>query len=129
MRDTSLLRLAQDLEWLGCELEYYGQKHAMEGYPKGGPSWNAFLQKRRGVKATAEKVERELKSSVKFNPTRLVGIEYPMDSTLDSVAELLAALEDIKRSAEQSVQELPGKVRSFTRMVDNYLGADRVTVP
>lgn len=129
MRDSSLLRLAQELEWLGCELEYYGHKHAMEGYPKSGPSWNGFLQKRRGVKSTAEKVERELKSSVKFNPTRLVGIEYPMDSTLDSVAELLAALDDIKRSAELSVQELPGKVRGFTRMVDNYLGADRVTVP
>ncbi len=129
MRETSLLRLAQELEWLGCELEYYGHKHAMEGFPKYGPTWNAFLQKRRGVKETADKVERELKGSVRFNPTRLVGIEYPMDSTLDSVAELLAALVDIKRSAEQTVQELPGKVRGFTRMVDNYLGADRVTVP
>jgi hypothetical protein len=129
MRGPDMLRLAQDLEWVGCELEYYGHKHAMEGFPNAGPTWNAFLAKRRGVMATAAKIERELKSSVRFNPTRLVGIEYPMDSTLDSIAELLAALENIKHSAEYAVQELPGKVRNFTRMVDSYLGADRVSVP
>jgi hypothetical protein len=129
MGDPAMLRLAQDLEWVGCELEFYGHKHAMEGFPNAGATWSAFLAKRRGVMATASKIERELKGSVRFNPTRLVGIEYPMDSTLDSIAELLAALEDIKHCAEYAVQELPGKVRNFTRMVDSYLGADRVSVP
>ncbi len=129
MRDNSMLRLAQELEWLGCELEFYGHKHALAGFPNSGPAWAAFLEKKRGVLVTASKIERELKSSVRFNPTRLVGIEYPVDSTLESVAELLAALEDIKHSANVAVHELPGKVRGFTRMVDNYLGADKVTVP
>ncbi len=129
MRDPALLRLAQDLEWLGCELEFYGHKHALEGFPNAGPTWKTFLAKRRGVMDTTSKIERELKSSVRFNPTRLVGIEYPMDSALDSVAELFAALEDIKHSAQTAVHELPGKVRNFTHMVDSYLGADRVSVP
>ena len=129
MREPSMLRLAQELEWLGCELEFYGHRHALAGFPKAGPIKDDFLKKKRGVKVTVDKIERELKASVRFNPSRLVGIEYPMNSTLESVAELFAALEDIKHSAQSAVHELPGKVRNFTHMVDSYLGADRVSVP
>ena len=129
MREPSMLRLAQELEWLGCELEFYGHRHALAGFPKAGPIKDDFLKKKRGVKVTVDKIERELKASVRFNPSRLVGIEYPMNSTLESVAELVAALEDIKLSADEAVEELPPKVRNFTRMVDNYLDAERVSVP
>jgi len=34
MSEPLLMRLARDLEWLGCELEYQGKKHAEEGFPK-----------------------------------------------------------------------------------------------
>jgi len=122
MREQPLLKLAQDLEWLGCELEHYGQLHAHQGFPGSGLAWEAFLEKQRGVLITADKVERELKSQIRFNPSRLVGIDFPMDAALDFVTSLLAAAEEIKISASESVQELPTKVRAFTRQVEAYLG-------
>ena len=53
MLGPKLLQLAQDLEWLGCELEFIGHKHALEGFPESGPSWDQFREKQRGVLATA----------------------------------------------------------------------------
>jgi hypothetical protein len=123
MREQTLLKLAQDLEWLGCELEHYGQMHAHQGFPGSGLVWEAFLEKQRGVLITADKIERELKSQVRFNPSRLVGLDFPMDIALDLVTSLLAAAEEIKISASESVQKLPNKVRAFTRKVEAYLGA------
>lgn len=117
-----IVNLAQDLEWLGCELEYIGHKHALEGFPGTGPTWNAFLEKQKGVLETAEKVQRQLKGAVRYNPTPLVGVNYPLKDTLDSVANLLAAVEDIKESAVYSVQELPVRVREFTRMIQYEFG-------
>ena len=116
-----MLRLAQDLEWLGCELEHYGHQHAMEGFPEAGPNWDAFREKQRGVLTTADKLQRELKTAVRYNPTRLVGVDYPLDETLESISDLLGAVEEIKQSCRFAVQELPGQVRGFTRMVENYL--------
>jgi hypothetical protein len=123
MVEPALLKLAQDLEWLGCELEYLGHKHAMEGFPGSGPAWDLFREKQRGVLATADKIERELKSFVRFNPTRLVGVEYPITETLDSITELLGTTETIKQAAGFAVHELPPLVRSFSKMVDGYLRA------
>lgn len=123
MPNETLLQLAQDLEWLGCELEHYGHKHAQEGYPCAGPTWDFFLEKQRGVMTTAEKIERELKSAIRYNPTPLVGVDYPLRATLDSIAVLLSAIEDIKQSAVHAVQELPPKVRDFTRMVQGQFGS------
>jgi hypothetical protein len=123
MAGIPLWHLAQDLEWLGCELEYYGHKHAMEGYPEAGSTWDSFCEKRRGVLTTADKIERELKSAVRFNPLRLVGVEYPLQETFDSIAALLAAVEEIKQCAVLAVHELPPQVRGFTRMVEGYLSA------
>ena len=118
-----LLQLAQDLEWLGCELEHYGHLHAQEGFPESGPNWQAFLEKRDGVLKTADKIERELKSAISFNPTALVGVEFPLDAALDAIGVQLSALEEIRQDAEYAVQELPTKVRTFTRMVQTYLTA------
>ena len=123
MAEPRHLQLAQDLEWLGCELEYVGHKHAMEGYPKSGPDWDLFREKQRGVLATADKVERELKNFVRFNPTRLVGVEYPITQTLDSITDLLGTAEAIKQAAAYAVHELPPLVRTFTKMVEAYLEA------
>jgi hypothetical protein len=121
MNTPALMKLAQDLEWLGCELEHCGHQHALEGFPEAGPNWEAFREKQRGVLTTADKVERELKNSVRYNPAHLVGVDYAIEDTLDSIAGLLGAVEDIKQSAVFSVQELPPKVRGFTHLIDSYL--------
>jgi len=123
MPEPKLLKLAQDLEWLGCELEFIGHKHALEGFPESGPSWDQFREKQRGVLVTANKVERELKNFVRYNPTRLVGVEYPIAQSLDSITDLLASAETIKQAAALSVHELPPLVRNFTKMVEDYLQA------
>ena len=118
-----MLQLAQDLEWLGCELDHYGQQHALLGFPESGPSWDTFCEKQRGVLATADKIERELKNAVRYNPTGLVGVEFPLDETLDSIAALLGAVEEIKHCSVFDVQVIPPKVRAFTRMIEEYLQA------
>jgi hypothetical protein len=123
MAVPTLLRLAQDLEWLGCELEHYGKKHAHEGFPESGPTWIEFLMKQKGVIATADKIERELKGAIHFNPASLVGVEFPLEAAFDSIVTLLGAVEDIKASAVLAVHLLPAKVRSFTKMVETYLEA------
>lgn len=124
MVNETLLHLAQDLEWLGCELEFYGKKHALEGFPEAGPTWDIFLEKQRGVLTTADKIERELKGLVRFNPTLLVGVNFPLAAALESIGELLGAVEDIKESARTAVQEIPSKVRNFSQMVSSYLTED-----
>ena len=118
-----LLQLAQDLEWLGCELEYQGKKHALEGFPGQGPTWETFERMQDGVKATADKLERELKASISFNPTSVAGIEYPLDAALDAIGVQLSAVEDIRQTAEFAVHDLPNKVRAFAKMVETYLRA------
>jgi hypothetical protein len=118
-----LLKLAQDLEWLGCELEYYGHQHAMQGYPESGPVWEVFRAKQRGVVVTADKITRELKNAVRYNPSELVGIHYPVEEALDSVTALMQEVEVIKHCSVFEVQSIPSKVREFTRLVGRYLEA------
>lgn len=125
MSRDDLLPLAQDLEWLGCELEFIGKQHALEGFPGAGPTWDLFVEKQRGVLITADKLEREFKNLVRYNPTSVVGVEFPLDAVLDAVILLLGALEEIKECARSEVHELPSKVRSFTKMVNDYLTAQR----
>lgn len=72
---------------------------------------------------TAQKVERELKSAVRFNPTELLGVDYPLDTALEVVGELLNALEDVKWSAAYAVQALPAKVQGFRRMIEVFVSA------
>jgi hypothetical protein len=127
MPEPKLLQLAYELEWLGVELEYVGQKHAHQGFPNAGATWATFLEKQRGVLITADKIERELKAAVRFNPTALVGVDFPLQEALDSLTELLAAVEDIKQTAIVAVHSLPTKVRAFTRMVSSYLDTASTT--
>jgi len=123
MAEPRLLHLAQDLEWLGCELEYFGHQHALEGFPESGRTWDVFREKQRGVLTTTDKIERELKNFVRFNPSGLVGVEYPISETLDSITDLLASVETIKQAAGFAVHELPPLVRKFTKMIEGYLQA------
>jgi len=118
-----LLQLAQDLEWLGCELEHYGHQHADLGYPESGPSWEVFCDKQRGVLVTADKIERELKNAVRYNPSGLVGVEYPLDEALESIAALLGEVEEIKHCSVFAVHVIPSRVRAFTKMIAEYLQA------
>ncbi len=95
----------------------------MQGFPQAGPTWQEFLQKQQGVLRTADKVERELKSVLRFNPESLVaGVQFEVSSALNSIANLLLAVENIKHTAAFAVDELPVKVRNFTEMVETYLG-------
>jgi hypothetical protein len=128
MTESPLLHLAQDLEWLGCELEYIGKKHAHEGFPQSGPTWDAFLEKQRGVMTTVDKIERELKGLIRFNPANLVGVNFPLAAALDAVTELLGAVDEIKQCSQVAVHELPAKVRDFTKMVSSYLGSEASVV-
>lgn len=121
MAETRLLKLAQDLEWLGCELEFQGHKHAMEGFPESGPAWDAFREKQRGVLITSDKIEHELKSAIRYNPASLVGVDFPLAATFDSITDLLAKVEDIKQDAVFGVHLLPGKVRTLTKLIESYL--------
>jgi hypothetical protein len=95
----------------------------MEGFPESGPTWDSFREKQRGVLTTADKIERELKNFVRFNPTGLVGLEYPITEALDSITDLLATVETIKQAAAFAVRDLPPLVRNFTNMVGRYLQA------
>ena len=121
MAEPPLLQLAQDLEWLGCELEHYGHEHAMAGFPESGPSWDEFCEKQRGVLVTADKIERELKGLVRYDPSRLVGVAFPLDEALDSVTALLEAVEEIKHCSVFAVQVIPSQVRAFTKMIEQFL--------
>jgi hypothetical protein len=121
MAEPLLLQLARDLEWLGCELEYQGKKHALQGFPQVGETWETFARMQKGVIATVDKLERELKVSIKYNPAALVGVDYPLDEALDAIGLQLGALEDIRATAQFAVHELPAKVRGFTRMVETFL--------
>jgi hypothetical protein len=117
------MQLAQDLEWLGCELEHFGHQHAMLGFPGLGPSWDTFREKRRGVLMTADKIEHELKNAVRYNPSGLMGVEFPLDETLDLIAAMLGQVEEIKRCSVFDVQVVPSRVRAFTKTVQGYLEA------
>ena len=123
MAQGKLLQLAQELEWLGCELEYYGQKHAVEGFPGRGTNWDQFMEKQRGVIVTADKIERELKTAVRFNPSAVAGVGVPIERELETISQFLEVVEDIKQTAVYGVKQLPTKVREFTKLVANYLEA------
>ena len=123
MTSPLLLQLAQDLEWLGCELENYGHRHAEVGFPGSGPVWETFCEKQRGVLETADKIERELKNAVRYNPAWTVGVDYPLEETLELITGMLGAVEEIKHASVFAVQDLPPKVRTFNRMILEYLRA------
>lgn len=116
MKPERLLHLAQELEWLGCDAGFYAKR-------RDAVAADALLERQRELMATADKIERELKSGVRFNLTSLVGVEFPLEWTLDSIAELLAGVEDIRQSAVDGAEDLPPKVRQFTQLVETYLSA------
>jgi hypothetical protein len=115
MAEPRLLQLAQDLEWLGHEQQYYGQRSAEAAVT------DAFIEKQRAVLSTADKIERELMGAVRFNPTSLMGIEYPLEENFDTLMSLLSKVEDIKQASVDEFRELSPRVRQFSRMLETYL--------
>jgi hypothetical protein len=116
MTDQMLTKLAQELQWLGCEASFYSSQNTDAGAAK-------FMERQRQIMVTAEKIERELKGAVRFNLSSLVGVEFPMEWAFDSISDLLTTLQTIKQSTADRAKELPSKVRQFSRMVEDYVGA------
>jgi hypothetical protein len=114
MAEVRLMQLVQDLEQLGTEVSFFGCKPAGRGL-------TGFREKQLEVVRTADKIGRELAGEIRFNPARLIGIEYPLAQEIESITDLLAGLEDIKWCATSSVQELPAKTRKFARLLEGHL--------
>lgn len=118
--ESGILQLAHDLEWLARSLP-----HSTPA--KAGTDSVAYLaddllpNHRRSIISTADKIARELLGTVRFDPTRLMGVGCPIEDTLDSMAELIKALEDIKQDAVSDPAELPVRIRSFNQMIEEYL--------
>jgi hypothetical protein len=110
-----ITQLAQDLAWLGREAPFFSRSDT-ESEP------DLSLEKQREIVRTAEKIERELKGAIRYNPNSLVDVDYPLEATLDSIAELLAAIEEIKISALAGDRDLPSKVKQFTCMIESTFG-------
>jgi hypothetical protein len=112
--EVKLMQLAQDLQQLSAEALFYGQRAA-------GSGLNDFLEKQREIIRTADKIGRELAGEIRFNPARLIGIEYPLEQEIDSISNLLTGLEDIKDSVVNAVDDLPTKARVFAKLLENHL--------
>jgi hypothetical protein len=114
MAEVRLMQLAQDLEQLGAEVMFFSRRPA-------GPAFEDFREKQREIVRTANKIGRELAGEIRFNPARLIGMEYPLEEEIDSITDLLTGLEEIKQCATTSVQELPAKTRRFARLLEGHL--------
>ncbi len=128
---TRLLQLGQELEWQVLQLRRAGsearvQTGAEEGItpaiddPSAGTISDTVLERQRTVIATANKIEREILWTVRFDPLRLVGVGGPIAETLNSVADLIVALDEIRCDATRNVGGLPHTVRSFQGLLRGY---------
>ncbi|MGH9407522.1 MAG: hypothetical protein ACRD3D_17010 [Terriglobia bacterium] len=114
MAQYRLLQLAQELERLGSEERFYYQQAASNALQE-------FLVKQQELLITAEKLQHELAGEIRYNPARLMGIEYPFDEELEAISGLMAGVEEIKRSAVHSVDELPVKTEMLARSLHERL--------
>lgn len=117
--EHGLMQLAQDLEWLSRRLRPMPDGDRSETLH--GPAEELLPENQRSIIATADKIARELLSTIRFDPTRLVGVGCPIEDTIDSMADLIAALEEIKQDAVAAPAELPVRVRAFNQMIAEYL--------
>jgi hypothetical protein len=114
MATGRLIQLAQDLERLVHEEQYIRRRHLSSSLAE-------FMEKQREVGSTVSKLERELSGEVRFNPSPLIGIEYPIDEALETLSVLLTQLEDIRSCAGQSGPQLSEKVGDFKRKLTAFV--------
>jgi len=112
-----LLQLAQELQWQTLQVQRAGGAEAIGLRIEAGEPLEA---RRDAVLATTDKIQRELLSTVRFDPLRLVGVGGPIDATLDTLGDLLVALDEIRRSTVTDAGTLPASVRSFQGMLQSY---------
>jgi hypothetical protein len=111
-----LLQLAQELDWQAMDLRHTCEAPASRSLPGS----EAVEIRQRNVLATVDKIQRELLASVRFDPLRLVGVGGAISDTLDSLAELLLALDKIRHAATGGVDRLPSTVRSFQGLLQGF---------
>ncbi|HEV2426474.1 MAG TPA: hypothetical protein VGZ29_16735 [Terriglobia bacterium] len=109
-----LLQLAQELDWQVMDLKHAGE------HPGKDAKGELVETRQKSVLATADKIQRELLASVRFDPLRLVGVGGSISDTLDSLGELLLALDKIRLEATGRVDSLPSTVRSFQGLLKGY---------
>lgn len=114
MGQDRLMHLAQELERLGTEECFYYQQAT-------GPAIRQFLSKQQELLITAEKMQRELAAEIRYNPARLMGIDYPIAEELEAISGMMAGLEEIKVSAVDSVDELPARTEMLSRVLQGRL--------
>jgi hypothetical protein len=112
---TLLLQLAQELDWQALELRRSDLE--MEA---GAGGQEAMQERQRRVIATTDKIQRELLASVRFDPLRLVGVGSPIASTLDSVGDLLMAIDAVRQNAITRASDLPSSVRSLQGLLQGF---------
>jgi hypothetical protein len=128
---TRLLQLGQELEWQVLQLRRAGseapaQMAAEDAFgpaiddASAGALGEALPERQRAVIATADKIQRELVATVRFDPLRLVGVGASIADILDSVADLIIAIDEIRRDATSNIGGLPSTVRSFQGLLRGY---------
>jgi hypothetical protein len=110
MGQDRLLQLAQELERLGTEECFYYLQAT-------GPAIRQFLNKQQELLITAEKMQRELAGEIRYNPARLMGIDYPITEELEAISGMMAGVEEIKQSAVDSVDELPARTEMLSKVL------------
>lgn len=108
MPQPRLLHLARELERLSSEECFYYQQAPSDGLQQ-------FLSTQQELLTTADKLQRELAGEIRYNPARLMDMEYPFDEELDAISNLMVGVEEVKHSAVDSIDELPQKAELLSR--------------
>jgi hypothetical protein len=111
---TLLLQLGQELDWQALELR------RSEAEMEGVGDRESIQERQRRVIATADKIQRELLASVRFDPLRLVGVGGPIGATLDSVSDLLVAIDAVRQNALTAASDLPSSVKSLQGLLQGF---------
>lgn len=122
---TLLLQLGQELDWQVLQLRRAapqppGDTEDSLGPAPGDALSETIIEWQQAVIATADKIQRELLSTVRFDPLRLVGVGGPIAATLDAVADLIVAIDKIRRDATSNIGGLQSTVRSFQGLLRGY---------
>jgi len=107
-----LLQLAQELDWQVLEV-----RRARIEWQNVGES---LEMRQQAVLATADKIQRELLTTVRFDPLRLVGVGGPIAATIDNLGDLLLALDEVRQNAIADAGTLPASVRSFKGLLQGF---------